>query len=88
MKNKLRDNVPYKVILDSMPGMAFIYNRDGELIAWGKNVCNITDGFEGDEVTDTESLFIGQRMVNGWKNAGCPWTYSINPKLMLIPESK
>jgi rhodanese-related sulfurtransferase len=52
------------------------------------NVYNITDGFEGDMVKETESVFAGQRMVNGWKNSGLPWTYSIDPELMLIPEAK
>jgi len=47
-----------------------------------KNVYNITDGFEGDLINDPESLFNGQRMVNGWKNSGLPWTYSIDPKLI------
>jgi rhodanese-related sulfurtransferase len=47
-----------------------------------KNVYNITDGFEGDLVNNPESLFNGQRMVNGWKNSGLPWTYSIDPKLI------
>jgi len=47
-----------------------------------KNVYNITDGFEGDLVDNPESLFNGQRMVNGWKNSGLPWTYSIDPKLI------
>jgi len=51
-----------------------------------KNVYNITDGFEGDKVEDPNSVFLGQRIVNGWKNSGLPWTYSIDPKLMLIPE--
>jgi rhodanese-related sulfurtransferase len=53
-----------------------------------KNVYNITDGFEGDKVEDSNSVFFGERKVNGWKNSGLPYTYSINPKLMLIPESK
>ena len=53
-----------------------------------KNVYNITDGFEGDMVKDTESVFVGQRMVNGWKNSGIPWTYTIDPKLMLMNEAK
>jgi rhodanese-related sulfurtransferase len=51
-----------------------------------KNVYNITDGFEGDTVSDEESVFSGQRMKNGWKNSGLPFTYAINPKLMLIIE--
>lgn len=47
-------------------------------------VYTITDGFEGDKVMDTESLFHGKPMVNGWKNAGIPWTYTIDPKLVIL----
>ena len=50
------------------------------------NVYCITDGVEGDLVSDPESVFHGKRMKNGWKNSGAPWTYSIDPKLMLIPD--
>jgi len=39
------------------------------------NVYQITDGMEGDKVKDPNSSFKGQRMVNGWKNSGAPWTY-------------
>ena len=53
-----------------------------------KNVYNITDGFEGGIVNDPESVYNGQRMVNGWKNSGLPYTYKIDPKLMLIPDDK
>jgi rhodanese-related sulfurtransferase len=53
-----------------------------------KKVYNITDGFEGDKVEDPNSVFFGERMVNGWKNSGLPYTYKIDPKLMLIPEPK
>ena len=53
-----------------------------------KNVFSTTDGFEGDIVTDSTSVFQGQRLINGWKNSGLPWTYSIEPKLMLIPNIK
>lgn len=49
----------------------------------------ITDGFEGGIVSDPESVFSGQRMVNGWKNSGLPYTYDIDPKLMpLIDKEK
>jgi rhodanese-related sulfurtransferase len=48
-----------------------------------KNVFNITDGFEGDVVDDSESVFDGQRMKNGWKNSGLPYTYIIDLGLML-----
>ena len=52
------------------------------------NAYSITDGMEGDAVTDPESLFIGQRLKNGWKNSGNPWTYKVDPKLMIIPGDK
>jgi rhodanese-related sulfurtransferase len=44
-----------------------------------KNVYTITDGFEGDKSKE------GKRVVNGWKNAGAPWTYKIDPKLAYHP---
>lgn len=53
-----------------------------------KNVYNITDGIEGDLVADPNSVFNGQRMMNGWKNSGLPYTFNIDPKLMLIKGSK
>jgi rhodanese-related sulfurtransferase len=53
-----------------------------------KNVYNITDGVEGDAVKDANSVFNGQRMVNGWKNSGLPWTYEINPERMVLPVPK
>jgi len=40
-----------------------------------EHVYNITDGMEGDEVSDTASVFQGKRLVNGWKTSGLPWTY-------------
>ena len=49
-------------------------------------VYNITDGFEGDMVHDQGSLYFQKRMVNGWKNSGVPWTYTLDPKLIVIPE--
>ena len=35
-------------------------------------VYSVLDGFEGDLSPD------GQRTVNGWKNAGLPWSYKLN----------
>jgi rhodanese-related sulfurtransferase len=49
------------------------------------NVYNITDGMEGDMVKDPDSIFRGQRLVNGWKNSGLPWTYDAAPERMLLP---
>jgi rhodanese-related sulfurtransferase len=53
-----------------------------------KNVYNITDGIEGDLVTAPESVFLGQRLFNGWKNSGLPWTYDIAPEKMLISGNR
>lgn len=45
----------------------------------------IIDGMEGDTVKDPDSVFLGQRLANGWKNSGCPWTYKQTPDRMLLP---
>ena len=49
-------------------------------------VHNIVDGMEGDTVEDPASVFAGQRLRNGWKNSGCPWTYDLTPDRMLLPR--
>ncbi len=46
-----------------------------------KQVYYIVDGFEGDALKIPGSYNNGRRLVNGWKNAGLPWTYSLDPKL-------
>lgn len=45
----------------------------GKLVEAGVDVTlyNVVDGFEGDKTDD------GVRAVNGWRNAGLPWTYRI-----------
>ena len=53
-----------------------------------KHVHNIHDGMEGDAVEDPASVFVGQRLKNGWKNAGCPWTYKLTPDRMLLPKAR
>jgi len=40
------------------------------------NVYTVYDGFEGD--MGKEGASKGRRTVNGWKNAGLPWGYSLN----------
>ena len=54
------------------------------------NVYQIIDGMEGDAVKDPESVYQGQRLKNGWKNSGIPWTYEADPEQMrfVIKESK
>jgi len=39
-------------------------------------VWNIVEGFEGDRDPDT-----GARSLNGWRNAGLPWTYRLDPAI-------
>jgi rhodanese-related sulfurtransferase len=46
------------------------------------NVYQIVDGMEGDVITDPESVFKGQHLMNGWKNSGNPWTYQPEPRQM------
>jgi rhodanese-related sulfurtransferase len=45
------------------------------------NAYSIVDGFEGDTVSDPESVYNGKRMKNGWRNYGLPWTYALDPNL-------
>lgn len=45
------------------------------------NVWNIVEGFEGDKDD------AGARSVNGWRNAGLPWTYRIAPEEAWRPGS-
>jgi rhodanese-related sulfurtransferase len=53
-----------------------------------KNAYNVVDGMEGDTVDDPESIFHGQRMRNGWKNSGCPWTYKLTPERLVLPKTQ
>lgn len=46
------------------------------------NVYSVVDGFEGDIAKDGDNK--GKRMVNGWKNAGLPWSYNMNKNKMYI----
>ncbi|MBS1144940.1 MAG: hypothetical protein H6R14_2346 [Proteobacteria bacterium] len=47
-------------------------------------VYGIAEGFEGD--TAKEGAKTGQRAVNGWKNAGLPWTYKLDKTKMYFPR--
>lgn len=47
-------------------------------------VYGIAEGFEGDTAKD--GLKAGQRAVNGWKNAGLPWTYKLDKAKMYFPH--
>lgn len=43
-------------------------------------VYSVTDGFEGDKATVGPRK--GERVVNGWKNTGLPWTYKLDKHAM------
>lgn len=43
-------------------------------------VYSVVDGFEGDLSKD------GRRSVNGWKNAGLPWSYKLDKARMYFPR--
>ena len=43
-------------------------------------VWSVVDGFEGDMSKD------GRRSVNGWKNAGLPWSYKLEKARMYFPR--
>jgi rhodanese-related sulfurtransferase len=45
-----------------------------------KNVYSVVDGYEGDLAADGPKA--GQRAVNGWKNAGLPWSYKLDKAKM------
>lgn len=52
-----------------------------------RKVYSVTDGMEGDKVDDPGSVFHGKRMRNGWKNAGLPWSYDLDPDLIWHPPA-
>jgi rhodanese-related sulfurtransferase len=68
------------VMCRSGPRGAMAVNQLAE--AGFTHVFNITDGMEGDAIRDPESLYNGQRLKNGWKNSGIPWTYDVKPEQM------
>jgi rhodanese-related sulfurtransferase len=50
-----------------------------------RSVYSVVDGVEGDLAKDGPNA--GRRAVNGWKNAGLPWSYSLDKKKMYkIPQ--
>jgi len=47
-------------------------------------VYSIAEGFEGDAAKEGPKT--GQRVINGWKNAGLPWTYKLDKSRMYFPN--
>lgn len=46
-------------------------------------VYSVVDGYEGDKAKTGPQA--GQRVVNGWRNAGLPWSYKLD-KAKVIPQ--
>ena len=46
-------------------------------------VYSVIDGFEGDAVAEGPQA--GHRVLNGWKNAGLPWTYKLDKDKIYLP---
>jgi len=44
----------------------------------------VVHGYEGDKAKSGKNK--GKRMVNGWKNSGMPWTYSLDGDLMYFTK--
>lgn len=47
-------------------------------------VYSVVDGFEGDLAKEGPKA--GQRVVNGWKNAGLPWSYKLDKARLYFPQ--
>lgn len=47
-------------------------------------VYSVVDGFEGDLAKTGPQA--GQRAVNGWKNAGLPWSYKLDKSKLYFPK--
>lgn len=47
-------------------------------------VYNVVEGFEGDKAKTGSTK--GQRTVNGWKNAGLPWSYKLDKSKLFLSQ--
>jgi rhodanese-related sulfurtransferase len=68
------------VILMCRSGSRSAFAADKLADAGYTKVYNVVDGYEGDKAKDGTDK--GRRTVNGWKNSGLPWTYSLNRDYM------
>ena len=83
MKDKgLGKNAP--IILICRSGDRSSKAADRLQMAGYTRVYSVAEGFEGDTEKDGEKL--GQRVVNGWKNADLPWTYKLDKSKMYFPH--
>jgi formate hydrogenlyase transcriptional activator len=59
MKEKFTDIVLNQTIMDSMPGLAYIFSRDGQLVAWNKRAEEIL-GYSTEELRAGKNLEFAQ----------------------------
>ncbi len=57
---------------------------DRLMAAGYSKVYSVAEGVEGDVAKDGAKA--GQRVLNGWKNAGLPWTYKLDKAKMYFPR--
>lgn len=50
------------------------------------DVYTVWDGFEGVKAKTGKDK--GKRVVNGWKNAGLPWSYELDKAKMYLPDAE
>lgn len=48
-----------------------------------RQVYSVSDGFEGSTLKEGDSQ--GVRALNGWRNAGLPWSYEVDPEIAWRP---
>lgn len=58
--------------------------QDLLLQAGYRKVYGVAEGFEGDAAKEGPKA--GQRVINGWKNAGLPWAYKLDKAKMYFPR--
>lgn len=51
-----------------------------------ERVWTVVDGFEGDTANDGADR--GKRTVNGWKNAGLPWSYAVERSQVWLSDGE
>ncbi len=83
VKNRYGETDTIMVMCRSGGRSAAAVNKLAE--AGFKRVYNIIDGFEGDGIRSRDPQQNGKRIVNGWRNAGAPWTYGLAPDLVYRP---
>lgn len=50
-------------------------------------ILDMTDGFEGDKITDKTNPQYGHRCINGWKKNNLPWGYEIKKEFIYAKSS-